>query len=255
MRPLARLLTDTGLLISLLLIGLGVVLLLKPAPASPDTPLWGTLLTQAVWLLLALGGAALSRPESIGARLGLGRGELGVSTSLVAMLGFVALSSALHQGLVSFGLRETGSLAQIDAVVREARARAPSFLLVLLALGIAPGFGEEMLFRGFIQRGLAPRLGAAWAVVLAAALFGLAHFDPVHSPLAFLLGAYLGIVTHLAGGIRTAILCHVANNTLGILAPGLISITLPTEDARAVPSLLALAGAALLYAGWRRRSR
>ena len=38
---------------------------------------------------------------------------------------------------------------EIDAVVREARARAPSFLLALLALGIAPGFGEEILFRFF----------------------------------------------------------------------------------------------------------
>ena len=254
MSRVTRLLTDAGLVVSVLLMGLGVVLLITPAPALADAPLWGTLLTQVLWVLLALCGAALSKSGDVGERLGLGRGRLPISTSLVVMVGFVGLSSALSQGLASFELRETGSLAQIDAVVREARARAPSYLLVLLAMGIAPGFGEEILFRGFIQRGLVPRLGACWAVLLSAAIFGLAHFDLVHAPLAFVLGAYLGVVTQLAGGIRTAILCHVANNTLGILAPALISHTFAIGGAWGIPSLLALAGASLLYAGWRRRS-
>jgi membrane protease YdiL (CAAX protease family) len=254
MPRVTRLLTDAGLVVSVLLLALGVARLITPAPALADAPLWGTLLTQVLWVLLALCGAALSRSGSVSDRLGLGRDGLPISTSLVVMVGFVGLSSALSQGLASFELRETGSLAQIDAVVREARARAPSFLLMLLAMGIAPGFGEEILFRGFIQRGLVPRLGAFWAVLLSAAIFGLAHFDLVHSPLAFLLGTYLGVLTQLAGGIRTAILCHVVNNTLGILAPALIPKALASGGAWAIPSLLALAAASLLYAGWQRRS-
>jgi membrane protease YdiL (CAAX protease family) len=254
MSRVTRHLSDAGLVISALLIGLGAVLLITPAPALANARLWGTLLIQVLWVMLALCGAALSRSRSLGERLGLGRGQLPISTSLVVMVGFIALSSALHQGLVSFELRETGSLAQIDAVVREARARAPSFLLVLLAMGIAPGFGEEILFRGFIQRGLASRLGPHWGVLLAAAIFGLAHFDLVHSALAFLLGAYLGVVTQLAGGIRTAILCHVVNNTLGILAPALIPSALSIGGAWGIPPLVALGGASLLYAGRRRRT-
>jgi membrane protease YdiL (CAAX protease family) len=172
---------------------------------------------------------------------------------MVLMVGFVALSGGLHLGLVSLDLHETGALAEIDALVQEARRQAPSFLLLLLAVGIAPGFGEEMLFRGFLQRGLVSRLGTCWGVLLSAALFGLAHLDPVHSSLAFLLGVYLGVVTQLAGCIRTAILCHVLNNTLGILAPGLIPNVLPAGGAWAIPPLLALAGASLFYAGRRHR--
>ena len=247
-------LTGAGLVIGVLLMVAGVVLLIVPAPEIRDQPLWGALLAQGIWILLAFLGAALSRPRSLGDRLGLGRGALPISTSVVLVVGFVALSAGLHQWLVSQELRYTGSLGEIDAVVREARARAPSFLLALLALGIAPGFGEEIFFRGLIQRGLVPRLGALWGVLLAAGIFGLAHFDLVHSSLAFLLGAYLGVVTQLAGCIRTAILCHVINNALGVLTPALVPGALAIGGTWAIPLLLALAGASLLYAGWRRRS-
>jgi membrane protease YdiL (CAAX protease family) len=249
----SRYLTSLALVIGLLLMGAGVVLLIAPAPSLREAPLWGTLLTQGIWILLALYGAVLSRTDSIGNRLGLGRGELSVSAAVAVVVGFVALSSGLHQGLVSLELRETGALGEIDAIVREARARTPSFLLALLAMGIAPGLGEETLFRGFLQRGLVSRLGPCRGVLLSAAVFGLAHFDPVHSSLAFLLGLYLGVVTQLAGCIRTAIFCHVLNNTLGVLAPGATASALPTGGAWAIPPLLVLAGAALLYADRRRR--
>lgn len=248
--------SGTGFAIGLLLVvaGVGVVLALTPAPQGPGAPLWGSLFTQAAWTLLAFYGAALSRPPSLGNRLGLGRGNLPLSTSLVLVLGFVALSGGLHQGLVSLELRETGALAEIDQLVREARTRTPSLLLALLALGVAPGFGEEILFRGFLQRGLVPRIGAFWGVALSAAVFGLAHFDPIHTSLAFLLGAYLGVVAHLAGSIRTAILCHVVNNTLGIVGPALMASGFPAGGVWAIPLLLGLAGASLLYASRQGRS-
>jgi membrane protease YdiL (CAAX protease family) len=247
-----RYVTGAGLVGGVLLLAAGVVLLITPAPEMRDEALWGALFTQGIWILLALLGAALSRSRSLGERLGLGRGALSIPTSAVLVVGFVALSGGLHQWLVSAELRYTGSLGEIDAMVREARTRAPSFLLALLALGIAPGFGEEFFFRGFVQRGLTPRLGTRWGVLLAAALFGLAHLDPVQSSLAFVLGAYLGVVTQLAGCIRTAILCHLLNNTLGLLAPALIPDALAVGGPWAIPLLLALAAASLLYAGWRR---
>jgi membrane protease YdiL (CAAX protease family) len=126
-------------------------------------------------------------------------------------------------------------------------------LLALLALGIAPGFGEEMLFRGFLQRGLSARLGPLRGVALAAALFALAHLDPIHSSVAFVLGAYLGVVTQLAGSIRTAIVCHVLNNTLGILAPALGPYFPSVGGSWTIPALMTAGPAALLYATWRCR--
>ena len=80
MSRVTRLLTDAGLVVSVLLMGLGVVLLITPAPALVDAPLWGTLLTQVLWVLLALCGVALSKSDDVSDRLGLGRGRLPIST-------------------------------------------------------------------------------------------------------------------------------------------------------------------------------
>lgn len=254
MSSLTHRLSVAGLVIGVLLLAAGVLRWISPPPEPSDAPLWGSLIAQGLWILLALVGAVASRSQSLTGRLGLGPGTLTPAVSIVVVLGFIALSDGLHLGLVSVELRDTGALGEIDAVVREARTRAPSFLLALLALGVAPGFGEEILFRGFLQRGLSARLGPRWGVALAAALFALAHFDPIHSSVAFVLGVYLGVVTQLAGSIRTAILCHVLNNTLGLLAP-ILSQDLPfTSSHWAIPALVAAGPAALLYAAWRGRA-
>ena len=85
-------------------------------------------------------------------------------------LGFVLTSHAISLLLASFELRDTGTLGEIDRVV--AATRGPSRLLAVAALGIAPAFGEELLFRGLVQQAALRRLGAALAVVLSAACFG-----------------------------------------------------------------------------------
>jgi hypothetical protein len=99
--------------------------------------------------------------------------------------------------------------------VREASPARP--WLVLLAIGLAPALGEELLFRGFLLRWLGTHLPGPAAVLGSAALFGAAHLDPVHGVAAFLLGAYLGAVAWRAGSVRAPMLCHAANNTLAVL--------------------------------------
>ena len=95
------------------------------------------------------------------------------------VVGFTALSGGLHLGLGLLELHETGALAEIDELVREARSQAPTFLLVLLAMGIAPGFGEEMLFRGMLLSRLVRMMPPMWAVVAQAFLFAAIHLlDP-----------------------------------------------------------------------------
>ena len=83
-------------------------------------------------------------------------------------------------------------------------------------LGLLPALSEELLFRGFIQRILAERLGAVVGITGAAALFGLAHADPVHSSAAFALGLFLGTLTFIAGSVGPAMLCHGLNNLLSV---------------------------------------
>ena len=158
--------------------------------------------------------ARLGFGRSIADRLGLGRGRLGAGRIAVAVVGFLALSHALHGAVVWLGLLEGTTLAEIDEVVREVSPAHPA--LVWLAVGLAPALGEELLFRGLLLRTLASRWPGAIAVLGSAALFGAAHLDLVHGAAAFLLGGYLAAVAERAGSLRPTLLCHALNNSLAV---------------------------------------
>jgi membrane protease YdiL (CAAX protease family) len=176
--------------------------------------LWGDLRGQLLWALLALGGATLLPGGSLAARLRLGPGRLGAARLAVAALGFLALSHALHGLVLWLGWLDGSSLAELQERVRRASPAHPA--LVLFAIGLAPALGEELLFRGFLLQLLSLRWPGAPAVLGSAALFGAAHFDPVHGPTAFVLGAYLAALTAVSGSLRPALLCHALNNTLAV---------------------------------------
>lgn len=74
---------------------------------------------------------------------------------------------------------------------------------------------EEGFFRGVLQRGLVRRTRCAVALLVSAALFGLAHFagGPPYILLAFVAGAGYGLAYHAAGHrIEAAILTHFLLN-------------------------------------------
>jgi membrane protease YdiL (CAAX protease family) len=55
------------------------------------------------------------------------------------------------------------------------------------------GVGEELLFRGILQRLLSGPLGEIWAIALASIVFGVAHLvTPLYGLLAGLVSVYLG---------------------------------------------------------------
>jgi membrane protease YdiL (CAAX protease family) len=209
--------------------------------------LWEGLQVQLLWVLVALAGTLLLPGKGVVAKLGLGPGRLALPRVLLAVAGFLLLSNGLHRAILALGLFEGSSLAELDRLAREASAEAP--LLVLLALGLAPALGEELLFRGLLLRTLAGRLGGPAAVLGSAALFGAAHLDPVHGAAAFLLGAYLGAVAWRAGSVRTPVLCHAANNTLAVLgAQGWVPEPGPPGDPWLAALALGLAAACLALA-------
>jgi membrane protease YdiL (CAAX protease family) len=217
--------------------------------ANPrDASLWTTLAAEWIWVTAALFGALLAEGASVRERLGWKRGRLGWGRLLAASLGLIALSIGLNALLAESGVRETGSLARIDRVVRESSAISP--WLMLLALGVAPGIAEELLFRGLVQRWLALRMAAGWAIAIAAGIFGLSHWDPVHGPAAFLLGCYLGLVAVLAGNVWAPMLCHTSNNLLGLLG-ALVGV--PAAKGFTPAALGVSVGLVVLLFLWRQR--
>ena len=163
--------------------------------------------------LVAVAGAMLSQ-RPVTERLGLEPARLRGGSIALLVLGTLALSFALDGVLEVMGWSEGTPLAEFEAHLSQ--ARGTDLMLALVAIGIAPGIAEELLCRGLVQRGLEPVIGRGGAVILGAALFGALHIDPVHAVLAGLLGLYLGAAALIAGSVRTAILCHTANNLVAV---------------------------------------
>lgn len=191
-------------------------------PSSSDEPVTLALSSLSFQLLIALLAAAgaLLSPRRFAERLGLGRGRLGGPGVGLLVLGTIAVSHGVDGVLELSGLREQSVLAELEATVTG--VRGGTLALVLVGLGLAPGIGEELLCRGFLQRGLETRLGSLRAVLVSAAIFGLLHIDPVHAAAATVLGLYLGLGAALAGSTRAAILCHSANNLLALVSLALL---------------------------------
>eukprot|EP00547_Thalassionema_nitzschioides_P004013 CAMPEP_0194206588 /NCGR_PEP_ID=MMETSP0156-20130528/5572_1 /TAXON_ID=33649 /ORGANISM="Thalassionema nitzschioides, Strain L26-B" /LENGTH=158 /DNA_ID=CAMNT_0038933143 /DNA_START=470 /DNA_END=946 /DNA_ORIENTATION=- len=82
-------------------------------------------------------------------------------------------------------------------------------LMVSLALGLAAGFGEEMIFRGILQYELESRTSQAFSLGSSALIFGLLHaVTPAYAFLATLAGVYFGWIYQAAGNLAVPIATH-----------------------------------------------
>lgn len=86
------------------------------------------------------------------------------------------------------------------------------FALAALGVVIAGPFAEELLFRGLVQRVLARNMGGALSVALAAALFGLSHFNVMILPGVIALGALYGYLYHATRRLWCPVLAHAIFN-------------------------------------------
>jgi membrane protease YdiL (CAAX protease family) len=162
---------------------------------------------------MACAGALLS-PEPFSVRLGLRVGRLRARSLALLILGALALSHGLDALLDLSGLRDESALAGLAETLHGARGDA--LWLALIGLAIAPGIAEELLCRGFLQRGLQQRLGAPAAIGISALAFGALHLEPIHALFAAVLGLYLGVAAYWADSTRAAIGCHLVNNLVSV---------------------------------------
>jgi uncharacterized protein len=89
----------------------------------------------------------------------------------------------------------------------------------VLMIGIIPGIGEELLFRGVIQK-LLKRItrNDHWAVWLTALLFSAIHLQFYGFIPRALLGAFFGYVLVYSRNLWLPVLVHFLNNTLAVFA-------------------------------------
>jgi sodium transport system permease protein len=125
----------------------------------------------------------------------------------------------------------------------------------LLVMAVTPAVCEEVLFRGALQRSLAPRLGSARAVVLTAVAFGLFHLSIYRFVPTTLLGVVLGVIAQRSRSLWPAIVFHATSNAaIVVLARFVQSERMPADGRLVVVAALTLvAGLWLAGLGVRRK--
>ncbi len=125
-------------------------------------------------------------------------------------------------------------------------------LINMLMMAVLPAVGEELLFRGSLQRLLRewskrPHL----AIWLSAFIFSFIHFQFYGFLPRMVLGALLGYLFYWGGSLWYPIIAHFLNNGLQVLAVHLGWIELPEnamEQAQEMPWFAVLIGTAIFGA-------
>lgn len=136
-------------------------------------------------------------------------------------------------------------------------------IIALLVIGILPALGEEVLFRGVIQRKLTEHwVNIHVAIWVSAALFSAIHVQFYGFFPRMLLGALFGYLYYWSGSLWIAIFAHFVNNGLMVVMLYLYQqkiIDINVEDNKSVPLSAALASLAvtslLLYSIWKERQK
>ncbi len=88
----------------------------------------------------------------------------------------------------------------------------PEFLAVALGTVIVAPFGEELLFRGFVQRIFHHNMQPAPAIALAGLIFGCCHFELYAIIPITLLGILFGYIFYITGNVIYPFIGHAIYN-------------------------------------------
>ena len=102
-----------------------------------------------------------------------------------------------------------------------------------VAVGILAPLAEEVVFRGAILRtllGIMSKKNHWVAIIISAALFGLAHFNAAQFINALLMGLLLGWMYYRTGSLVPGILLHWINNTMAYVLTNIM----PQSDGKLI---------------------
>lgn len=122
------------------------------------------------------------------------------------------------------------------------------FVMGFLMVGVFAGVGEEITFRGIIQKIFGEWLkNPHWAIFFSALLFAIMHGVSYNFLGIWFIGMLLGYIYHFTGNLTFNILFHFLNNAIQVVSLYLFQLGVIEEDYSAkeyfsIPlSLLALA--------------
>ena len=164
---------------------------------------------QVCFLGVAIFFAVIER-EPILPRLGLVRCKASGSTVALAVLGSLGVQFLIDVFAASWIDEPSDSLKMLTRMFLAPRGLAAVGVGFLMS--VLPGTCEEVLFRGFTQRGLLRRWSPIVAIGATSLFFGIAHGDVQHSIAVIPLGVWFGYVAWKTGSVWPAVMCHVLNN-------------------------------------------
>jgi membrane protease YdiL (CAAX protease family) len=174
----------------------------------------------AMTSLFIFGAAGLVCPAAFNLRpgvfTGITRGP-GPLLILAVIIGLVNLPLANYLMGVLHELLPKSWSANDDLMTEIfSEADRPARIVLFLAAGVAAPIGEELFFRGWLQRLLAQRYSTGASIVIAATLFSLAHFDAVGFPARVELGIIFGLVRVWSGSLWASIAIHGTHNLISM---------------------------------------
>lgn len=90
-------------------------------------------------------------------------------------------------------------------------------LLMIISVGLAAPFIEEIIFRGLIFNELFKKIPIAMIIFLQALFFGLYHMNIVQGIYTFILALFMGVSLYWTGSIWAPIIIHVVNNLSSVV--------------------------------------
>jgi membrane protease YdiL (CAAX protease family) len=105
-----------------------------------------------------------------------------------------------------------------QALTQEAHTMPFTVVGALLGAVIIAPFCEEIFFRGFLFAGLLRGMSLVPAVVVATALFTLAHADIGSAVPLFAIGLMLAVIRWRTGSVWPGMALHILNNSLAAVA-------------------------------------
>ncbi len=107
-----------------------------------------------------------------------------------------------------------------------------TFIINLIVIAVAPAIGEELMFRGALQKTLHEKFSPFWAIVITSILFSALHFQFYGFVPRFLLSVFLGMLYYFSGSIKLNMLVHFTNNALAVFVFYICTIAnFPIDDA------------------------
>lgn len=140
--------------------------------------------------------------------------DIGIGVGLLAIVLLIAGTAEQW-----FGVDEPAFLFDTYATARS----AGMLPLMFLAFAILAPLQEEILFRGFLYRGLAPALGPAATIALLSAVWAVLHVQYASFFVVeiFALGLVFGWLRWFSGSTLATLFLHAANNSLAMLVAGM----------------------------------